>query len=288
MPCVSRRHCGPAPTARRGLPPAGAQGDRATERHGQARHRRPDRPANGASTAQGSRCFPVQTRRALRPALRQATLRQAQSTSRRTPHPHIRMAADRPPADLRRSRGKSRFHRAERRMAGLAPHPAGTDNLAPLGPIVKSDGRRMHRQQRSPATEMRRIASRPDSDRDTAQRGSGCDGAGMASGFTGPDVSFSMRQRAALNVRMLYLPLASFRQPASTSSSTSDSMPMLAIIAVSDGAWVSGGWNGSPTMIRFVIDQTTGGSSGLSSWQIAVEPPSNSPSRPPRRAASPG
>ena len=40
---------------------------------------------------------------------------------------------------------------------------------------------------------------------------------------------------------------------------------MLAIIAVSDGAWVSGGWKGSPTIIRFFIDQTTDGSSGLSS-----------------------
>jgi hypothetical protein len=78
-PCVSRRHCGPAPTAPRGLPPADAQDDRATERHGQARHRQPDRPATGASTAQESRCFLVQMRRALWHALRQATLRQAQS-----------------------------------------------------------------------------------------------------------------------------------------------------------------------------------------------------------------
>src|SRR5207302_8175845 len=100
-----------------------------------------------------------------------------------------------------------------------------------------------------------RMALRPDSDSDNAQCGSGCDGGGMASGFTGSDVAFNMRQRAALNVSTPYLPLASFRQPASTSSSTSGSMPMLAIIAVSDGAWVSGGWNGSPRMIRFLINQ---------------------------------
>src|SRR5437016_3273542 len=53
-----------------------------------------------------------------------------------------------------------------------------------------------------------RMASRPDSDRDIAQRGSGSEGGGMASGSTGPDVAFSMRHRAALNVSKLYSPLA--------------------------------------------------------------------------------
>ena len=48
---------------------------------------------------------------------------------------------------------------------------------------------------------------------------------------------------------------------------------MLAIIAVSDDAWVSGGWNGSPTIIRFVIEQTTDGSSGLSSFMRQKQKP---------------
>src|SRR5262249_39372646 len=44
------------------------------------------------------------------------------------------------------------------------------------------------------------------------------------------DVSFRMRQRAALNVSILYLSPLSFRQHGSSSSSTSDSMPILPVL----------------------------------------------------------